>query len=64
MDDLKKEEKDGGCSITVSVGMIEIDEHLGMDQLIRKADEVLYVPTENGRDQITAFMSESNRHQY
>jgi len=56
MDALKREGKNGGYSVTVSVGMIEIDEHQSMDQLIIKADEVLYCSKENGRDQITTYI--------
>lgn len=60
MDALKSEEKDGGYSVTVSVGIIEINEKLSLEQLIKKADEVLYCSKENGRDRITACRSESD----
>ncbi|MGE5396220.1 MAG: diguanylate cyclase [Chitinophagales bacterium] len=53
MDALKSGEKDGGYRITVSVGAIEINEKLSMEQIIQKADEVLYYSKENGRDRIT-----------
>jgi PleD family two-component response regulator len=57
MDVLKSEEKDGGYSVTVSVGIIEINEKLSMEQVIKKADKVLYCSKENGRDRITAYSS-------
>lgn len=53
MDTMKDGEKDGGYKVTVSVGMIEINERLGLEQIIKKADDALYRSKENGRDQIT-----------
>lgn len=57
-DALKSEEKDSGYSVTVSVGIIEINEKLSMEQIIKKADELLYCSKENGRDRITVCRSE------
>ncbi|MEN6460541.1 MAG: diguanylate cyclase, partial [Syntrophomonas sp.] len=58
MEALKSEGKDGGYSVTVSVGIIEINEKLSLEQIIKKADEVLYCSKENGRDRITVCRSE------
>jgi diguanylate cyclase (GGDEF) domain len=56
MNAVKNEEKDG--SVTVSVGIIEINEKLSMEQIIKKADEVLYCSKKSGRDRITFCRSE------
>lgn len=53
MDALKSEKKDDDCRVTVSVGLIEVDRKLGMEQIVKKADETLYRSKENGRDRIT-----------
>ncbi|MET0017117.1 diguanylate cyclase [Oscillibacter sp.] len=53
MDSLKNQEKGESYNVTVSVGIIEVDKKLGMEQLIKKADEALYQSKENGRDQIS-----------
>lgn len=58
MEALKNEEKESGYSVTVSVGIVEINEKLSMEQIIKKADEVLYCSKENGRDLITVCSSE------
>ncbi len=55
---LKNEEKEGDYSVTVSVGMIEINEKLSMEQVLKKADEALYCSKENGRDRITVSRPE------
>jgi len=54
MDALKSEEEDGDYSVTVSIGLIEVDEELSMEQIVKKADEILYRSKENGRDRISA----------
>lgn len=59
MNALKSEEKDGAYNVTVSIGIIEINENPNLEQLITKADEVLYCSKKNGRDRITACRSES-----
>jgi diguanylate cyclase (GGDEF) domain len=56
-DALKNEEKNDGYTVTVSIGMTEINDKISLDQMIKKADEVLYRSKENGRDCIT-FQSE------
>lgn len=53
MSALKSGEKDGGYIITVSVGIIEVNEKLNMEQIINQADKALYCSKENGRDRIT-----------
>jgi diguanylate cyclase (GGDEF)-like protein len=53
MDSLKSKEKDGDYCVTVSIGIIEVDEKLGMEQIVKKADEMLYHSKENGRNRIT-----------
>lgn len=53
MTSLKNQEKGEAYSVTVSVGILEVDKKLGMEQLIKKADEALYRSKENGRDQIS-----------
>jgi diguanylate cyclase (GGDEF)-like protein len=53
MEALKTNEKKGEYSVTVSIGIIEVDEKLGMEQMIKNADGVLYCSKKNGRDQIT-----------
>jgi len=57
MDALKNEEKDCKYIVTVSVGMIETVEKLSLEQIIKKADDVLYCSKENGRDRITLCRS-------
>lgn len=52
MDALKSRETDD-CKVTVSVGIVEVDEKLGMEQIIKKADEKLYRSKEDGRNKIT-----------
>jgi diguanylate cyclase (GGDEF)-like protein len=58
MDTLKCDEKTRGYNVTVSIGIVEINEKLSMEQIIKKADEVLYCSKEKGRDQITFCGSE------
>jgi diguanylate cyclase (GGDEF)-like protein len=58
MDELKNEEKDNNCSVTASIGIVEINEKLNMEQVIEKADEVLYRSKENGRNRVTVGMPE------
>ncbi|HBE79137.1 MAG TPA: GGDEF domain-containing protein, partial [Firmicutes bacterium] len=53
MDALRNEKKDNGLTVTVSVGIIEINEKFSMEQVVKKADEVMYYSKENGRDRIT-----------
>ncbi len=52
MEDLKNEEIENDFRVTVSIGLIEIDEKHSMDQVVKKADEVMYRSKENGRDRI------------
>jgi diguanylate cyclase (GGDEF)-like protein len=52
MDTLKNAEHEGFC-ITVSIGILEINEKLSMEQLIKKVDEAMYHSKENGRNRIT-----------
>jgi len=53
MDALKNEEKDERYRVTVSIGISEIDETLSMEQMIKKADEAMYLSKEEGRDRIS-----------
>jgi diguanylate cyclase (GGDEF)-like protein len=53
MDALKNKEKNGDCTVTVSIGLIPADARLNLEQTIKKADEILYRSKENGRDRIT-----------
>lgn len=53
MTSLKNQEKGEAYSVTVSVGILEVDKKLGMEQLIKKVDEALYRSKENGRNQIS-----------
>ncbi len=53
MDALKNKGKDAVYSPTVSVGIIELNEKLTLEQMIKKVDEVLYCSKENGRNRIT-----------
>jgi len=53
MDSLKSEGKEESYRVTVSVGISEINEKLGMDQMIKKVDETLYHSKESGRNRIS-----------
>jgi len=48
-----KSEEDGDYRVTVSVGLIEINEKLSMEQIFKMADDLLYLSKTNGRDRIT-----------
>lgn len=52
MDDMKNVNADG-YRVTVSVGITEVSEKTGIEQGIKKADELLYRSKENGRNCIT-----------
>jgi len=58
MNALKNEKKDDAFLVTVSIGIVEVEEKFSMEQLIKKADEELYCSKENGRDRITVGSSE------
>ncbi len=58
MDALKKKETNGHSHVTVSIGLVEIGRTLGLEQLLKKADEVLYSSKEGGRDRITVYRAE------
>lgn len=53
MDSLKNDKKYGSYSVTVSVGIVAVNEGLSMEQMVCKADEQLYLSKENGRNRIT-----------
>ena len=53
MDEIKNEVDFRQYHITISVGMIDLNEKLNMDQMVKKVDQALYQSKENGRDQIT-----------
>lgn len=53
MTSLKNREKGEAYCVTVSVGILEVDKKLSMEQLIKKVDEALYRSKENGRNQIS-----------
>jgi diguanylate cyclase (GGDEF)-like protein len=53
MDALRNEKKADDFIVTVSVGIIEINDKFSIEQIVKKADEVLYYSKENGRDRIT-----------
>jgi diguanylate cyclase (GGDEF)-like protein len=53
MDTLKNIEMEGNSCITVSIGIMEINEKLHIDQMIKKVDEAMYTSKENGRNRIT-----------
>ncbi len=55
MEALKNEEKHGDCSITVSVGLAEMDGGHASEQVIDRADQALYRSKEVGRDRITVW---------
>lgn len=53
MDSLKSEDKDECYHVTVSVGILEVDGKLSMEQLLKKADEAMYRSKEDGRNRIS-----------
>ncbi|NCA67822.1 MAG: GGDEF domain-containing protein [Clostridia bacterium] len=53
MGSLKSDKKDESYRITVSVGITEIAGKHNLEQLIKKADEALYLSKKNGRDRIS-----------
>jgi diguanylate cyclase (GGDEF) domain len=52
MNELKSEEIEADLRVTVSIGLIEIDEKLSLDQIVKKADTIMYQSKESGRDRI------------
>jgi diguanylate cyclase (GGDEF)-like protein len=58
MDELKSKEKNGDHSVTASAGIAEIHENLGMDQVLKHADEALYCSKKSGRDRVTVSIPE------
>jgi diguanylate cyclase (GGDEF)-like protein len=58
MDELKSKEKNGDHSVTSSAGIAEIHENLGMDQVLKHADEALYCSKKSGRDRVTVSIPE------
>ncbi len=53
MDSLKSEGKEECYHVTVSVGILEINGKLSIDQMYQKVDEALYHSKESGRDRIS-----------
>jgi len=53
MDSLKNEKKDERYSVTVSIGISELDGKPSMEQMIKRADEALYRSKEGGRNRIS-----------
>lgn len=60
MASLKNQEKGEAYSVTVSVGILEVDRKLSMEQMIKKVDEALYRSKENGRNQISIVQQDSS----
>lgn len=53
MSALKNEEDDTRCRVTVSIGIVRINEAVDAEQMLIKADEALYLSKTGGRDRIT-----------
>jgi len=53
MDSLNNEQKDERYHVTVSIGIIEVNSKISMEQMIKKVDEALYGSKESGRNRIT-----------
>jgi diguanylate cyclase (GGDEF)-like protein len=53
MDALKSEENNCDHGVTVSIGLLEVNKKLSMEQIIKEADQILYRSKENGRNRIT-----------
>lgn len=53
MQTLTAEKWDDGCQVTISVGIVEVNEKFSPEQLIQKVDEALYCSKEGGRNRIT-----------
>ena len=56
MEVLASEEKEGGCHVTVSIGLTEYCGALSLEQMVEKADEALYRSKAEGRNRITVSM--------
>jgi diguanylate cyclase (GGDEF)-like protein len=55
MDSLNGDEKAAPYRVTVSLGLAEFGGKLGVEQIIKMADEALYLSKENGRNKITVY---------
>jgi diguanylate cyclase (GGDEF)-like protein len=53
MSELKKSRQDDRYSVTLSIGIVKINQGESFDQIIESADTALYCSKKNGRDQIT-----------
>lgn len=53
MNSLNSENKDECNRVTISVGIMEINGKLNMEQMIKKVDEAMYRSKESGRNRIT-----------
>jgi diguanylate cyclase (GGDEF)-like protein len=58
MDTLKNENKESCYRVTVSAGIVEIDEMLSVEQIIKKVDEAVYLSKQNGKNRITVCKNE------
>jgi diguanylate cyclase (GGDEF)-like protein len=58
METLAGEKMEYDTQVTVSVGIVEVNEELGAEEWIRKVDEALYRSKEGGRNRITVGSAE------
>ncbi|MDP4109911.1 MAG: sensor domain-containing diguanylate cyclase [Bacillota bacterium] len=58
MDSLKNGENADLGGVTVSIGIAEVSGKLGAEQMIKKADEALYLSKQGGRNRITISKAE------
>jgi diguanylate cyclase (GGDEF)-like protein len=58
MEALNTDKKGSDGRVTVSVGIVEINEKSGVEQMIKKVDQALYSSKENGRNRITVGRAE------
>lgn len=59
MESLNVTQEKGCANVTVSIGLVAVDRKLGTEEMINKADEIMYCSKNNGRNQITVCTADN-----